>query len=830
MNSFPCSVLSIVLLLLSFSYAQNLNTLNPSLFKGMDPSIIKNQAYASGDMNLKNDADINRLLKDINERKNDGTNEKDPAMATNFSIDSLKDTTIKDASLYKKLINGEIIDPEKTIKSLNVFGYSIFQQKSPSTFAPGNNLSVPSDYVINIDDEIKVMLWGRINEDYSLKVQKNGSINIPRIGPVFVSGLNFETMRQNITDQISKIEGVKVTVSMGEMRTIGVYVIGEVKVPGFYTISALSNVTNALFASGGPTTSGSLRNIQLKRSGKTFSKIDFYDFLLSGNDNSSLRLQSGDVIFVPIVEKMAAIAGNVRRSAIYEIDKNTTLESIIKLAGGLSPGAWCNKIQISRFKENQFHVILDIDSISEKIPDLKIQDGDLISIFPVISREINAVYLNGNVIRPGKYEYKNDMKVSDIIHDYQDLLSETYFDYAVVFRQEPPSFLNRIIAFNLRNVIDDVNSDDNLFLKPKDQIMIYNKDFFEPLREVMINGAVTNPGKFKLMENMKVRDLILQAGGLNDEASPIRGELYRRHSSANEKIKTEKIDFCISCAMINDPNHNLPLYKGDVISIRNKMGWENKRTITLAGQINYPGDYVLFENENLGDLISRAGGFKEDAYVAAAVFKRQSVKELEIQRKEEYSKNLESDIMKLSVEKAAKEESDMNAILARKMVLKEEIDSSSTTGRVVIDLSDLKKYSDFQLEDGDNLFIPRRLNTVSVIGEVFNPTTFKFEPEHCSVEQMVLSAGGIKGNADKKNIYVIKANGSIITKKSNNFKKYELSPGDAVVVPQKIDYTNANKRFGETASAIANISSGIIAVIGIIGAISALQSNNRSSQ
>jgi protein involved in polysaccharide export with SLBB domain len=810
----------LILLLVNFPIFPQVGTYDVSALKNIDASMVRNQALSSNGMNLKSDVEINRMLKDINERKVDVSNENLPETIQDSIKDSTKSVLIVDTvSLYKKLISGEIVDPQKTLKSLNVFGYSIFHQKSPSTFAPSNAITVPADYLININDEIKIMLWGRINEEYSLKVQKDGSIKIPRIGPVFVSGLNFETMRKNITDQLGTIEGVNVNVSMGEMRTIGIYLVGEVKVPGFYAVSALSNLTNALFLAGGPTSSGSLRNIQLKRNGKTISKIDFYDFLLSGNDNSSLRLQSGDVIFVPIVEKMAAVAGNVRRSAIYEIDKNTTLESLINLAGGLTPGAWTNKIQISRFKDNQFHVILDVDSISAKIPDVKIMDGDLVSIFPVISKEINAVYLQGNVIRPGKYEFKPDMKISDIIHDYQDLLAETYFDYAVVYRQEPPSFLNRIIAFNLRNVIDDVNSDDNMFLKPKDQIMIYNKDFFEPSREVAINGAITNPGNFKLMENMKVRDLILQAGGLTDEASPVRGELYRRHSSINEKIKTEKIDFNVSSAMINDPSHNLPLYKGDVVSIRNKMGWEKRRTVTLDGQINYPGNYVLFENENLGELIQRAGGFKEDAYVAAAVFKRKSVQELEIQRKEEYSKNLESDIMKLSVEKAAKEQGDINSILAQKMMIKDEIDSTKSTGRVVIDLTDLNKYSDFQLEDDDYLYIPRKLNTVSVIGEVFNPTTFKYEPEHSSVEQLILSAGGFKGNADLKNVYVIKANGSIITRKDNHFSKYPLAPGDAVVVPQKIDYINANKRFIETAGAVANFATGLMAVVALVTAV-----------
>jgi protein involved in polysaccharide export with SLBB domain len=773
---------------------------------------------------VSNPADLNALIQNYKNENNSYVNQ--PVSKENSGIETtgLKKEDIKsddslDESSYQKLLKGEIIDPEKLVSSLTVFGHTIFEHSKPSTFAPTDNTPVPADYTISTDDEIIIMLWGRINEEYKLKVQKDGSITIPRLGPVSVSGIKFETMKKNLIDQLSKIEGVNVNVSMGVMRTIGVYIVGEVNAPGFYTVSALSNVTNALFYAGGPTKNGSLRNIQLKRNGTLVSKLDFYDFLLSGNDNSSLRLQSGDVIFVPIVTNMAAIAGNVRRSAIYELSSNSTLKSVIELAGGFTAAAWTNKIQISRFKNNQYHIVLDLDSISTNFPNFSINDGDLIKVFPVLSKDANAVYLSGNVTRPGKYEYKNGMKIHDIIPDYQNLLSESYFDYAVIFRQEPPSFLNRIIAFNLKNIIENPESDDNIYLKPKDQIMVYNRDFFEPVRNITIDGAVTKAGNYKLMENMKIRDLILQAGGLKDEASPIRGEVYRRHSLRNEKIKTEKIDFCISCAMENDPQHNLLLYKSDVVYIRSKMGWEKQRIITLEGQFIYPGKYVLFEGENLGDLIGRAGGFKDDAYIAAAVFTRKSVKDLEYKRMEEYQKNLESEIMKLSIEKAAKEDSDVNTILSQKMLLKDETENTDLLGRVVIDLSNPANFNDFSLEDGDSLYIPRNLNTISVIGEVFNPTTFKYQPEYHTVQVCVESAGGLKASADKKNIYVVKANGNILTKKGKDIDDYILSPGDAVVVPQKIDYSNANKRFSETITNISAISATVFTVISTISLI-----------
>jgi protein involved in polysaccharide export with SLBB domain len=710
-------------------------------------------------------------------------------------------------SIYEKMISGENIDPDSVLSTLSVYGYDVFKNSRPSTFAPNDNAAVPADYPINSDDEINVMLWGRINEEYKLKVGRDGTINIPRIGPIQVAGLTFESTKKNILDRVGKIEGVSATISMGSLRAVGIYIVGEVVSPGYYTVSALSNVTNALFAAGGPSKSGSLRNVQLKRNGQKIASFDFYDFLMSSYDKTGFRLQSGDVIVVPLIQSMAAVVGNVRRNALYELNGKTSLEKIITLAGGTTASAWTNKIQIERFNKNEHRIVLDLDSCNGKLPDVEIHDGDIVKIFPILDKDNNAVYLSGNVLRPGKYEFKDGMRIRDLIMNYNSILPETYFDYAVIYRFEPPSYMNNIIPFNLKKVLEDNNASENIALKARDQIIVYNKDFFEPDRYVFVDGSVTKAGRYKLLDNMKIRDLILQAGGLRDEASPIRGELYRRQSANVERISTEKLDFCVECAMADSSGDNLILRKSDHIFIRSKMGWEEERKVLLRGQIVYPGKYILYEGETLGDLIKRAGGFKDDAYLAAAVFTRKSVKEFENKRMEEYSHQLETDIMKLSAEIASKENpEEAQVLLAQQMALKDKLKISTATGRVVIDIRNQKNYDDFSLEDGDEVYIPRNQNTVSVLGEVYNPSTFKYDNQNITVFHYIESAGGLKEeSADNKHLYIIKANGSIITNKTTHILTTALEPGDAVVVPQKLKYSNGHKAFVETVEAIFKI-------------------------
>jgi polysaccharide biosynthesis/export protein len=723
-------------------------------------------------------------------------------------------------SMYEMLLRGNNLYPDSLLTSLQVFGYDVFSKTTPSTFAPSTVGSVPSDYPINSDDELIIMLWGRINEELRLRVTRDGTVNLPHnIGPVSVAGLPFEMVQKNILDRINKIEGVQGTVSMGELRSVGIYVVGEVASPGFYTVSALTNVTNALFSAGGPTKRGSLRNIQLKRNGKTVATIDFYDFLLAGTDRSSLRLQPGDVIHVPIIQSMAAIAGNVRRSALYELKGKTTLLDLINLAGGLSPTAWSNRIQVERYVNNQFQVVLDLDSTKTEQPDFTVKDGDVVKVFPVLIKDKNAVYLSGNVMRPGKYEYKPSMRITDIIPDYQALFPETYFDYGIIMRLDERSFISKIIPFCLKKALDDPASSENRLLQPKDEVIIYNRDYFEPGRSVTIGGAVTNPDTFKLLEDMKIRDLILRAGGLREDASPARGELYRRKTDGHD-IQTVKIDFCVECVMKDDPAHNLVLERSDRVYIRQKMGWEKERKAILSGEFVYSGTYILFEGETLGDLIKRAGGFKPDAYLNAAVFTRESVKKLEVRRKDEYLQQLEVNILEMSSKLASMEKNEeAQAMLSQQMTLKQKLALVEPTGRVVIDITNPKAYDSFILEDGDSLSVPRNLTTVSVIGEVYNPSTFTFNAGNKSANYYIESAGGLKENGDKKHTYVIKANGRIITNKMQHITSISLAPGDVIVVPQKISFSNPHKIFVDTADAIFKMATTLAVLLSVIIAL-----------
>ena len=726
--------------------------------------------------------------------------------------------TAKNYSMYENILRNRIVDPDSLLKTLTVFGLDVFAGARPMTFSPNDYASTPADYIVGSGDEIVVLLWGRMNEEYRLKVDREGQINIPHIGPVSVAGLPFNALQKNILDRVQNIEGVQATVSMGELRSVGVFIVGEVRSPGYYTVSGLSNVTNALFAAGGPTKRGSLRAIQLKRNGSAIATVDFYDFLLSGKDNTNLRLKSGDVILVPIVKKMVAIAGNVRRSALYEIKPNTTLKEALNLAGGVTPAAWTNRIQIERFKENKFQMVLDLTAESSQgIPDIEVQDGDIIKIFPVVEKNKNAVYLTGNVMRSGKYEYKEGQKLSDLLPDFQSLQPETYFDYAIVLRQDPPSFLNRIVPFNLKKAMEDHASPDNVSLQARDEVIIYSRDYFEPDRSVTIDGAVTTPIKQKLLENMKIRDLIIKAGGLLDKASLERGELYRR-ADENETSTTEKIDFCVSCALADDPKHNLALKRFDRVYIRSKKGWEEEKRVVLKGEFTYSGEYVLLEHETLGQLIDRAGGFTKDAYLPAALLIRPSVRTLERKRTDEYAGRLELDAVNLSTVLASKGQgtAESQALLQQQMLMISKLRSNQPDGRVVIDMTKPESYRNFNLEDGDSLFVPKKIGTVSVIGEVFNPATFNYEENRSKAQDYIEMAGGLKESASPKNIYIFRANGSIVTNKKVNVLETSLDPGDVVVVPQKIEYKNNLKTFMDSVSAIFQIATVLTAMATLI--------------
>ena len=735
--------------------------------------------------------------------------------------DSIRQETT--LSVYEKITRGIVVDPDSLISSLEIFGYRTFKGMNAASIL-ANNAPVSSSYPIGPGDEILITLWGRVNEEHRLIVDRNGMVNLPHFGPEAVTGQSFESMQQTLMAKMQSIDGVKASITMGKLRSIPIYIVGEVATPGMYMLSAFSGVTNALFACGGPSKMASLRSVSIIRGSRIVKTVDLYDFLLSGKTDAGLRLEPNDVIFVPIVKQMAAVTGNVRRSAIFEISKGATLKSLLDFAGGISPSGWTQKIQVERLKKNTFQTVLDVSGSPDgDIPSFELSDGDIVKVYPVIMINENVVFLTGNVQRAGKIELKPGMRLSDLLTGYDVFLPETYLAYSVIQRFDPPSYLARIIPFSIKNVLENPSSPDNVTLQSRDKIIIYNRDFFEPNRNVSIGGSITSPGIYKLLDNMRLKDLILQAGGLSDEASPDRGEIYRRLITPQNTVSTKKIEFCTRCAMEDDVENNILIEKSDQIFIRKKEGWQETRRVHLGGEFVFPGDYVIFENEQLGALIKRAGGFTPEAYVTAAVLTRVSVKMSESKRIDEYTRQLETDATRFSAELAAKDKlAEAQMVLAQQTQLVAKLRQVSPEGRVVIDLTDPQSFESFLLEDGDALIIPKKSNTVSVIGEVYNPATFRYTVEAPQAIRYINQSGGFKVTADKNNSYIIKANGTVISHEMANVFDYRLEPGDAVIIPQRIEFVDPQKAFSDALDMIAKvatIAAGVLTTIVLVNSL-----------
>lgn len=811
--------------IITLTQAQTQTSVN-NIAQNIDPAVLQSGNYQQLQKQLR-DAGVNQsasVLSQIESLKRKNGTGRDINPYDTSDQDSAIDTTDSQtlvkpipSSVYEKIVRGNFIHPDTVLANISIFGHDVFSEDKNSVFTPNGQISVPADYPVSTGDEVTISLWGRINENHRLSVERDGSLSIPRLGPVMVAGTPFSTMQKKLTQRLETIEGVKASVNMGQLNSITIVMVGEVKSPGQYTISALSNVTNALFAAGGITKMGSLRNVELRRNGRLIKKIDMYDFLLSGNNFGNLRLKTNDVIFVPVVKGMAAIAGNVRRSALYELKNDMNLENLVSLAGGLLPAAWTTRIQVDRFKENNYREVLDLKVPTDgKLPDFDIKDGDVVRVFPVVVTDPNAVYLAGNVLRPGKYEFTEGMKITDLIQSYNDLYPETYLEYATIKRRIFPTYDKQIVSFEIGNALSDTNSTHNVELQPGDEIIVYHRDFFEPNRTIHISGAITTPGEYRLLDNMKVKDLILQAGGLTEAASTERGELYRRMYHG-DTVAVEKVSFCVDCAMTGDESENMHLSKSDHVFIRAKRGWQEKKTINLKGEFVYPGEYVLLDNEDLGDVIRRAGGFTSEAYLSAAIFTRESVKQMERNRNNEYVRQLEGDISRLAMQMAAKENAhEAQMLMQQQLSLLERMRNMEAVGRVVINLEEDHSYKDFLLEDGDHIYIPKKLNTVSTIGEVFNPSTYRYDSRRSKVTNYIDLSGGLKNTADKKNIYIIKANGSVVTNGMRNVKKYRLDPGDVVVVPQRIKYVDGYKAFIDVVDALYKVSMTAAVVINLL--------------
>jgi polysaccharide export outer membrane protein len=978
-----------------------------------------------------------------------------------------------------------ILPPEE----LMVFGQQLFSA-GPTSFTPPANMPVTADYVVGPDDTIVVNVWGRLNESYTLTVQRNGSVYLPQVGSVSVAGLTYKQLVEVIRKEVESVLGVSASVTMGALRSITVFVVGAVKQPGAYTVSAFDTILNALIYSGGPEVksllddwyrnklrqenvdvrqlvdrlrrgaaastgmpagtgataaaitaaaptvaskgitratqystlmqllailkeerqsedvikrvreldgeqlqrevesleivegrkeqyanlkqliektktdkeldeqkksyetleirqledelrkleltadrqerdytlqqhvfaearyrkaqtereillpvqSGSMRNIQLKRNDKVVSAFDLYDLILSGDKSKDLRLQQGDVIFVPKPEATVAVDGDVKVAALYELKKDHSLLNTLELAGGLKSSAYGGQIQVQRYAGNQERVVLDtsLASLQTRRESFILQDGDRVHVQRVADEDVNAVYLYGNLKRTGKHQFRPGLRVSDMIAE-KDLQPETDLSYAFVKRHNKPEMAPTLVPFKLGDAILRKAPAEDLALQPYDEIYIFRQWDFQSRPDIIISGEVRNPGKYPLQKNTRLKDALFMAGGPNANAYLAQAHLYRTDPKTREvtmvvtdlslalagpdegnillqdkdrivvhhveEYKPERtvtvdgevrrsgqyplttgmtvrdllfaagnvtegawLDEAELTSMITDPSRgakyeqrnldlrkvfagdvrqNAPLRAYDRIFIKRIPDWRQERFVTVSGEFKFPGRYAVKKGERLSQLVERAGGYKETAYLRGVVFTRERVRELQQKGLQDMAERMERELLsggQIATAISAEEVTAKQVEMEQRRKLVETMKTLKATGRMTIYLTHqrLLKGSeyDIELEDRDAILVPQKNSVVSVVGAVMTQGSYIYS-EKMTYQDYIGQTGGYANYADTGNTFVMKVDGTArrlsrgIMNWSPSRERWELAgygeevreiePGDTIVVPEKTE-------------------------------------------
>jgi protein involved in polysaccharide export with SLBB domain len=720
-----------------------------------------------------------------------------------------------EASRIEKILSGEF--PTEISRQLRQFGYDFFQRDT-TAFEPVTAIPVGDDYVIGPRDEFTIYLWGKVEAAYPVTVTREGSILVPRLGSINVAGLTFAELKHLLAAKFREYyPQFEMSVTMGTLRTIGVFLVGEANRPGTYSVHSLSTLVSALYGAGGPSKNGSLRNIQLNRNGKTVATLDLYDFFIRGDKKMDLRLQNEDTVFIPVLGSVAGIAGNVRRPAIYELKGATTVGQLIELAGGVMPTGYLQHVVVQRIKGHQRRQVVSFN-LDPTGPSYRkdmatpLQDGDLIQIFPVHETLRQVVYLKGHVKYPGEYEWKPGIRVGDVVGSYENLLPEPYLPRAEIIRRMQPDLHPEILAFDLGALLGG-DDKENLILQDLDQITVYSMEEKTQKPVVSIRGAVLKPGAYPLFREMRVRDLIFAGGNLTNRAFREDAVLFRV-VPGKPMAETERISFSPEKAMAGTGSDNLPLHPEDQVFIREIPQYTEalQRKVTLEGEFLFPGEHAFSSGEKLRSAIEKAGGLTPGSYPYGAVFQRESVKEVQKARLREYIEKLEEDVLTLSVQAAeTTADKDQAAALqqslsARKQLL-EKLKTAQPTGRMVIDLAsvlqDPASSHNFEVRPGDRLIVGKTPDYVNVLGEVYNPTALFAEREK-TVEYYLNRVGGATKDADTGQTYLVRANGSVISRSQESFlglpdpdtgrwwtmsgfESLRLEPGDSIIVPRKLE-------------------------------------------
>jgi polysaccharide biosynthesis/export protein len=693
------------------------------------------------------------------------------------------------------------------VGKITQFGYSFF--KKSNAFAPVVDVPVGTDYIIGPGDVLVINSSGSLDGTFHLEVNRSGEVLLPKVGALRVWGTTFGKVPELIKASLSQaFRTVQVNVTMGKLRLIKVYLVGEVVSPGDYDVSSLSTVINVLAAAGGPSKSGTLRGIQVLRAGKVTETVDLYDFFLKGDKSRDIRLQPGDTINVPIHGDLVGIGGSVRKPGIYEFLKETSLKELLDLAGGVPPSSYLLRIQLSRVIANDKKLIEDFNfdpklssrEFEAKTSGIKLRDMDLVKIMPIDFTVRDQVRLDGYVLRPGHYALKPGMRVKDLI-GADNLLPESYSGTVEITRLIPPDFHPERINVNLDRIMQGIDRD-NISLTEFDSVRIFSRWEMDEMPRVRIGGEVQKPGEYRLFEKMSLRDLIFAAGNVKKTAY-LKSTEITRIEITRDQVKSRIININLDEALKENPQDNIVLENYDEIVVRRLPDWkeETDRYFTIRGEVRFPGVYPIQMGERLSSLIQRAGGYTDKGYLKGAKFTRRTVRELQQKRMDEVITRTELDLTRKQQElasvAASKEELEgtRTALNGMKASL-DKLKTAKAEGRISIHLATIGELTgspyDLILQGGDSLEIPQSTNSIQVFGEVYNPTTVIHIPGE-ELGFYLKKAGGTTNNGEETEMYVIRTDGTVVSRREinsffyDNFSRLQLDPGDTVVVPQVIE-------------------------------------------
>ena len=689
--------------------------------------------------------------------------------AENKMIEAEAKTEVANEAFGMK--DGQLV--KKSTSSTMLFGYDFFSNSKVS-FVPSINIAVPKNYQIGPGDEIMIDLWGASEVTYKATVNNSGSIKIGGIGFIFINGFTLEDATSKIISKLknkhagitaadASYNKINTNVTVSKIRTVQVNIIGEVKVPGTYALNSLSTVLNALYVAGGPTKLGTFRDVQLVRANEVVATLDIYDYMLSGTQDGNLKLQDQDVLLVSPYKNLVSVEGAVKRGGVYELKEGQTLADLIQYFGGFTPKAYTNLLVVERLNGARKEVR---EVALEEADSFLMQAGDKLVVQEVLDTYENRISIAGEVYRPGSFELFDKMSLKALIEKAEGITPEAFLSRGLLIRTFDDTHKENI-AFSVLDILNDKNS---IVLKARDQVLILNKEELRAKRTIRVAGAVNRPSSFDFVDKLQIEDVIAMSGGLREGADSKNISVSRVLNDGSFQTLSEV--YTISSDENLAMNNDLPFYiePFDIINVRYTKGYESQKTVSISGEVKYSGSYTLInKDERISDLVERAGGFTDFAYVKGAALIRKTNK----QYSEDILKN-----MALTQGQGA----NLDGLI--------KMESNATEFKVGIDLQEIidNKGSniDMFLREGDRLIIPSERQTVKVSGMVVKPSLIQFKDGQ-RLKSYVAKSGGFAETSKKSKLYVSYANGDIKTVKNFLFFNVypKLAPGATIFVPAK---------------------------------------------